>query len=98
MTRFAMIGGLALALAFTASDQDKDKKDVPKELAPFQGKWKVVEATQGGTPAPKEALEKLSFAFEGEKLTVTEGDKPETGSFSVDPKKEPATIDLVSPK
>ncbi len=46
----------------------------------------------------KDELEKLSFAFEGEKLLVTERGKTETGSFAVDPKKDPATIDLIGPK
>jgi uncharacterized protein (TIGR03067 family) len=95
MTRFAMLG-LALALALTASAQEK--KDVLKELAPFQGAWKVVSASRGGEAAPKDVLEKLSFAFEGDKMTVTEFGKAEAGSFSVDPKKTPAAIDIVGPK
>lgn len=43
-------------------------------------------------------LEKLSFEFAGEKITVTEFGRAETGSFSVDPKKTPAAIDMTSPK
>lgn len=96
MPRFAILGGLVLALSVSALAEDK--KDVPKDLVPFQGNWKVIEASRGGQPAPKDALEKLSFAFEGEKVIVTEFGKAETGSYSVDPKKDPATIDITGPK
>lgn len=96
MTRFVLLGGLILALSVPALADDK--KDVPKELVPFQGSWKVVEASRGGQAAPKDELEKLSFAFEGEKLLVTERGKTETGSFVIDSKKDPATIDLIGPK
>jgi uncharacterized protein (TIGR03067 family) len=108
MIRFAMLGGLVLALCAAVSAQDKKEvpkeppkevpKDLTKDLAPFQGHWKVTEAIADGKPAPKEALAELQFAFEGEKLTITEKSKAEVGSYSVDPKKEPATIDLVNPK
>ena len=92
MTRFATIGGLVLVLSLPAFAEDK------KGLQPFQGSWKVVAASQGGAPAPKEVLERLSFAFEGEKMVVTEGGKADAGSFAVDPMKDPAEIDMVSPK
>lgn len=96
MLRFALFGCFMLALGPVTADE---KKDVPKELAPFQGTWKIVEATADGKPIPKEAIEKATFTFDGTKLSATEtGDKTETGSYTVDPKKEPATIDLVSPK
>ena len=96
MTRFALLGCLVVALGSAAAAEDK--KDVPKELAPFQGTWKVVSATAGGQPAPKEAVEKLTLTFDGEKLTIKEGSKDETGSFAVDAKADPTTIDLVNPK
>ena len=96
MTRFALLGCLVLAFGGAASAEDK--KDVPKELAPFQGTWKVVAATAGGEAAPKEAIEKLQLTFEGEKLTIKDGDKVEVGSFAVDAKKEPMHIDIVNPK
>jgi uncharacterized protein (TIGR03067 family) len=98
MTRFALLGGLVLALVAHGTTVAEDKKDVPKELAPFQGTWKVVEAIADGKPEPKDKLPELQFTFEGEKLTVTEKGKAENGSYSVDPKKEPAAIDLTTPK
>jgi len=108
MIRFAMLGGFVLALCAAVSAQDKKEvpkepplqevpKDLTKDLAPFQGGWKVVEAVADGKPAPKDILAELQFAFEGDKLTISEKGKAEAGSYSVDPKKEPATIDLVNP-
>ena len=90
--------GLVLALTATATAQEK--KDVPKELAPFQGTWKVVKAEQGGMPAPAKEIETIRFTFAGDKVTVKESkkEKDDTGTFSVDAKKDPAEIDLVSPK
>lgn len=96
MTRFATIGSLVLALSFTAVAEDK--KDVPKELQLFQGKWKVVEASRGGVAAPKEAIESLRFTFDGTKLIVAEKEREEMGSYSVDPKADPTAIDLVNAK
>jgi uncharacterized protein (TIGR03067 family) len=97
MIRFTTFCGLVLVLTVPATAQDK--KDVPKELAPFQGKWKVVKMVDRGEEAPAAFLAslKLGFAFEGEKFTIKRDD-PVTGSFSVDAKKEPAEIDLVEAK
>ena len=58
----------------------------------------MVEGTADGKPAPKDLLAELQYTFEGEKLTVTEKGKAEAGSYLVDSKKEPPTIDLVNPK
>ncbi len=97
MTRFAILGGFLLALCAPTLLAD-DKKDVPKELAPFQGTWKVAEAFVGGKPAPKDLGDLLRFNFDGEKLTITEKDTPETGSYKVDAKKDPTEIDLINSK
>jgi uncharacterized protein (TIGR03067 family) len=51
-------------------------------------------------PIPEKETETVRFKFDGDKLIVREGkkDKDEAGSFSVDSKKNPAEIDLTSPK
>jgi uncharacterized protein (TIGR03067 family) len=94
MTRFTLFGAAMLALCgFATAD---DKKDVPKELAPFQGTWKVLKATRGTEEAPKEAIESLSFVFEGSKVTIGEKGRSKPGTFAVRGAKEPAEIDLTS--
>jgi uncharacterized protein (TIGR03067 family) len=91
-----MFSGLVLAAACSAAD---DKKDVPKDLVPFQGSWKVVKAEIGGMPPPGGVPPEARFIFEGSKLTVKEGKpNPDVGSYSVDSKKDPTEIDLISPK
>jgi len=90
----------ALVLALTAPAAAQEKKDVPKELVPFQGTWKVVKGELAGMPLPAKEIEAVRFTFAGDKITVKEGkrEKDDTGSFSVDVKKDPAEINLVSPK
>ena len=95
MTRFALLGGLMLALCAAATADDK--KDVPKELAPFQGEWKVSSASKDGNAAPK--LPDLIFKFDGEKVHVTQSkNEPDAGSYSVDATKKPAEIDMTNQK
>jgi uncharacterized protein (TIGR03067 family) len=85
------ICGLVLVAAVsTAAD---DKKDVPKDLVPFQGNWKAVKVEAGGKALPPEALAELGLAFAGEKITIKKKD-PATGTFSVDAKKDPAEIKI----
>lgn len=96
MIRLVAISVLLLAPTFVAAD---DKKQIPKELVPFQGTWKVVKAEINGMPPPGGIPADVRFIFEGSKAIVKEGKRePDVGSYSVDPKKDPAEIDLVSPK
>jgi uncharacterized protein (TIGR03067 family) len=94
MTRFAMLGGVILALSFSASAEDK--KDVPKELALFQGTWKVVKAEFNGKEVDSP---KLQFTFRGEKADYVQNEKETgTGAITVDATKTPGVIDLTSEK
>jgi uncharacterized protein (TIGR03067 family) len=90
MIRSALLFGMILTTTSLAAD---DKKEVPKDLAPFQGSWKVVKVE----PEPTGGLpEEVRFSFAGNKLTIKEGKgMPQTGSITVDPKKDPNEIDLV---
>jgi uncharacterized protein (TIGR03067 family) len=94
--RFILVGWVALATTASAWAEDK-KEELPKELAPFQGTWKVVKASIGGMEVPTKEFEDGRFTFEGSKLTVSEGEKrkPDVGKFAVDASKDPSTIDLI---
>lgn len=94
MVRFVWACGLVGALALGAA---ADEKDVPKDLQPFQGTWKAVAGKKGGENAPLEELAKLGLTFAGDKLTISERGRDKVGSFKVDPKADPKTIDLISP-
>ncbi len=81
---FTVLGAFASA---------EDKKDVPKELLPFQGKWEVREFKGEHVP-PKEKWP--TFAFEGEKVVVMMpgSDRKESAAISADPDKKPGEFDL----
>jgi uncharacterized protein (TIGR03067 family) len=97
MPRFALLGGLVLVLSFPLTAAD-EKKDVPKELAPFQGTWKLVKVEADGKPLPEKDFAEGRFTFEGTKLSVLEDakQKPDGGTFVVDTAKDPHTIDFVT--
>lgn len=95
MRQFALLAVPLFAVALSASADDK--KDVPKDLVPFQGTWKAVAGKKNGEDAPAAALEKLKMKFVGGELTIVEGTRENTGDYSVNPKADPKEIDLTSP-
>jgi uncharacterized protein (TIGR03067 family) len=92
MFRLALLCGSILSATGVA----QDKKEVPRELMPFQGTWKLLKAEvngkeqDGGTPTD------VRFTFSGNKLSVQKSkDAPETATYSVEQKKDPNEIDIV---
>ena len=94
MIRFTTFCGLALALAAPVAAQDK--KDVPKELAAFQGTWKVVNADFNGKAPLGSNLPELRLTFSSDRMRVTDGAQVETGSFAVNARKNPGQLNLVN--
>jgi uncharacterized protein (TIGR03067 family) len=86
-----LLVGLALSVGAPAV------KDPPKKEATIIGQWVGEKAVAGGMnlPVPDGGII-FTFAPDG-LLTVTQGGrgKPDAGSYTVDPKKNPAEIDLV---
>lgn len=76
-----------------ASAIAEDKKDVPKELLPFQGKWEIKEF--GVDPVPPKEKWPI-FSFDGVKLLVLQPgtDRKEAATFSVDPDGKPAEFEI----
>lgn len=73
----------------------QDKKDVPKELQPFQGTWKMVKVETDGKGPPADEIAKVRFVFAGEKITIeVDGKAEDEGTFKANPKKDPAELDL----
>ena len=79
---------LALAATSSAADDAKDQKAL-------QGKWTLVSAVHGGKEAPKETLDKAAVTFEGDVLTMTEGDSKKSAKVKLDTTKTPAQIDIL---
>ena len=72
MIRFALLAVLMLAAGSAPAQDAKDDKDKKKELAPFQGTWKVVQFGLDGDPAPAVGID-LKFVIEGNQVTVKAG-------------------------
>ena len=68
--------------------------DEPDDLKVLAGTWKPKEANLGDNKIEPMLLETATVVYEGDKYTVKIGDKEEKGSFTLDPKKVPKTMDI----
>jgi uncharacterized protein (TIGR03067 family) len=81
---------LATPLLLAADTDD----DVRKELKALQGKWKAVALEAGGKPLPKEAIPDFTFIVGDDgKATGKMPQSEYTATITVNPKKDPKTID-----
>ena len=82
---------LATPLLLAAGDDD-----VRKELKALQGKWKAVALEAGGKPLPKEAIPDFTYIIGADGKATGKMAKSEyTATMTVNPKKDPKTIDNV---
>ena len=83
---------LTIPLLLAAGNDD----DVRKELKALQGKWKAVALEAGGKPLPKEAIPDFTFLIGADgKSTGKMAQSEYTATITVNPKKDPKTIDNV---
>jgi uncharacterized protein (TIGR03067 family) len=68
--------------------------DEPDDLKVLTGTWKPKEANLGGNKIDVMVLEMAKVVYEGDKYTLTIGEKEEKGSFTLDPKKIPRQMDI----
>jgi uncharacterized protein (TIGR03067 family) len=68
--------------------------DEPDDLKLLAGTWKPTEANLGDNKIDWVVLEMAKIVYEGDKYTVTIGEKEEKGSFSLDQNKIPKTMDI----
>jgi uncharacterized protein (TIGR03067 family) len=84
---------LLLAVVFLlAADDVKDQ--VKKELARFEGTWKIVSLETEQNKLTKDALKHFQLKLEGDKFTTIDEGRETHGTFKVDPTKKPKTIDI----
>jgi len=76
----AAIAALFLAL-FTADEVD--------------GTWKPVEAEMGGMKLPAELMKDWSLELEKGKYVLKGAESPDQGTYAIDPKKKPRTMDIL---
>jgi uncharacterized protein (TIGR03067 family) len=77
---------LAVSLAAPGA---KDKKDAPAGVV---GTWKLERSTLNGNPLPARDLT-VTYASDG-KFEERRGEKIRQGTYTTDPKKDPAELDL----
>jgi uncharacterized protein (TIGR03067 family) len=68
--------------------------DEPDDLKLLTGTWKPKEANLGDNKIDPMVLEMATVVYAGDKYTVKIGEKEEQGSFTLDPKKTPKTMDI----
>ncbi len=87
--------GLLLGLLLLASGRAVG--DAKEERQQLQGTWVATAAEQDGDKMGKKEVQALTIEFKGDRFTVTVGDRPlMSGSFTVDPGKDPKAIDMKS--
>ena len=68
--------------------------DAKKELKALQGKWKAVTLEAGGKPLPKDAVPDFTYTIRADGKATGKMPKGEyTAAITVDPKRDPKTID-----
>jgi uncharacterized protein (TIGR03067 family) len=90
----SLLVGVAVSLAAPAP------KEPPKKESSIVGEWVGEKLVIGGKEMPPaKGVKGLRFTFtEDGKFTVqNESEKPETGTYKIDPKKDPPEIDLIQP-
>ena len=94
-----MYASLLVGLAVSLGAPQKDKDPPKKEAASIVGEWVGEKAVAAGKELPvPEGGVGFTFAEDG-KVQIREGrrDKPDSGTYKVDAKKDPAEIDLIPP-
>jgi len=86
------LAALFLSMLLISSTQAPPQDDARKDLEKFQGNWLIL--TMNGQSVPPEA--EAYLVFNGDKYEQWTGnDVSERGSFKVDVKAKPMTIDLI---
>ena len=81
-------------LSAVASPAVAAAAEEPDDLKQLAGSWKPKEANLGDNKIDSMVLEKAVVAYEGDKYTITIGDKEEKGTLVLDSKKIPKCMDI----
>jgi uncharacterized protein (TIGR03067 family) len=89
-----LIGIVLALLSAVASPATAAAAEEPDDLKQLAGSWKPKEANLGDNKIDSMVLEKAVVAYEGDKYTITIGDKEEKGTLVLDSKKIPKCMDI----
>ncbi|HYT87230.1 MAG TPA: TIGR03067 domain-containing protein [Gemmataceae bacterium] len=103
-TEFKSEGGTQTALATlrpVGGVKEGAKEQAPaggkqtKEIELFQGRWDVTFAAKGGEEYPEAVRNTIKLTVNGDKVKFEVIGEVKEGSFTIDPTKQPKTIDVV---
>lgn len=77
-------------VTFAAAPVPKEPPKAPVES--IEGEWKLVEFVKEGRPRENEQI--TTMTFKAGKLTIADGKRDETATYTLDPKATPFAIDL----
>jgi uncharacterized protein (TIGR03067 family) len=86
---FTAFGALVLALAAPPDAETR------RELAKLDGDWRMVSVEVDGAKMPAQQVNGLSLTFKDGKFASYNSGKKTTGTYTIDPKKTPKTLDIV---
>jgi uncharacterized protein (TIGR03067 family) len=69
-----------------------------KDADLIQGKWSVASFERKGETKPDEKTKNAKVVFDGNTITIKEGDREEKATYKIDPDKKPKTIDITPEK
>jgi uncharacterized protein (TIGR03067 family) len=90
MKRRVLMLVAACVLVAAAGKEGAASRDQEK----LQGKWEVESATRGGKKAPAERIKAMRMVIEGDRMTVKDGTRDETATFTLMPDQKPPAIDI----
>jgi uncharacterized protein (TIGR03067 family) len=70
-------------------------QDVATESKALSGTWQLTAGEIGGGPFPEAQLKITKLVIDGDKYTVTVGDKIDKGSVKLDLTKKPKAMDII---
>ena len=90
----SLLGIVLALLSAVASPAVAAAAEEPDDLKQLAGSWKPKEANLGDNKIDSMVLEKAVVAYEGDKYTITIGEKEEKGTLVLDSKKIPKCMDI----
>jgi uncharacterized protein (TIGR03067 family) len=82
---------LVACFPFAAGMQVDDKGDDAKRV---EGTWQLKEAELAGQKWPEDVVKTIQLKITGDKYTLQSNEKPDAGTFKLDPDKQPKQITI----
>ena len=82
---------LILVLSLACTTRAEVAEDASKAI---DGNWTASTAELGGQPFPDEVRKSIRLIVQNGKYTVTVGAQPDTGTLTLDPSKNPKSLDI----